>query len=81
MSSVLFFRSRLVKAEILAHEESCKCLELVSMFVMAFEEQQRTEEIIRLCLPQLKSKHLLLSSFGNFEDENRQFRVSRAPRV
>ena len=71
-----FSRSRLVKAEILAHEQSCITVELLAMFVVAYEEQSRTEEIIRMCLPQIKSKHLLLASFGNFEEENEQFRVS-----
>ena len=45
------------------------------MFVVAYEEQARTEEILRLALPQLRSKHLLLASFGTFEEENEQFRV------
>ena len=60
----------------MAHEQSCSTAELLSLFVVAYEEQSRTEEIIRMCLPQIKSKHLLLSSFGNFEEENEQFRVS-----
>ena len=45
------------------------------MFVVAYEEQARTEEILRLALPQLRSKQLLLASFGNFEEENEQFKV------
>ena len=73
-------RSRLVKAEILAHEQSCITVEMLSMFVVAYEEQARTEEILRLALPQLRSKHLLLASFGTFEEENEQFRVSVAQR-
>ena len=65
-----------MKAEILAHEQSCITVEMLSMFVVAYEEQARTEEILRLALPQLRSKHLLLASFGTFEEENEQFRVS-----
>jgi hypothetical protein len=49
--------------------------ELLNMFIMAYDEQSKTEDIIKMCLPQVKSKHLLLSSFGNFEEENEQYKV------
>ena len=45
------------------------------MFVLVYEEQNKTESILQRCLPQLKAHHGMLNSYGNFEQINEQFKV------
>ncbi len=51
--------------------------QLIRLFSLAWQEQQRTDAILNSCLPQIKEHFLLLSSYDQKPERQLQFRVSR----
>ncbi len=48
---------------------------LADLFSLAWQEQQRTDRLLRHCLPQLKDHFLLLSSYDQNLARRQKFRV------
>lgn len=70
------WQSRCLNAEAELAEKRAVVHQFLDLFCLAWDEQNKLEDILKECLPQLKSKHLLLSSHANYERENQNFRVS-----
>ncbi len=49
---------------------------LVDLFSLAWQEQQRTDALLKQCLPQLKDSFLLLSSYDQRPERRQKYRVS-----
>lgn len=68
---------RALRSEVDLSDLRAQVIQLTDMFALAYEEQSRSESLICECLRQLKSKHIMLASHGNYPEENKAFQVGK----